>query len=119
MAATMKWDVSDLAYYPTHDGKSNVVFEVPWVCSGTEEKDGKTYSSSAHGTTMIAYDKDASFTPFDDLTKDQILGWIWKTDSDRDGDMNKVIKSDVEANVQASVNEHITPTSLTGAPASW
>jgi len=119
MAATMTWDVADLAYYPAHDGKNNVVFEVPWICSGTEEKDDKTYSSSARGTTMIEYDKDASFTAFDDLTKDQILGWIWKTDSDPDGDMNKVTKADVEANVQASVDEHITPTSLSGAPASW
>ena len=109
MAATMTWDVADLAYYPAHDGKNNVVFEVPWICSGTEEKDDKTYSSAARGTTMIAYDKDASFTAFDDLTQDQVLGWIWKTDS----------KADVEANVQASVDEHITPTSLSGAPASW
>jgi len=109
MAATMNWNIENLMFYPAHDGKTNVVFEVPWVCHGTEEKDGVTYSSAARGTTMIAYDKDESFTAFDDLTQDQVLGWIWKTDS----------KADVEANVQASVDEHITPTSLSGAPASW
>ena len=119
MAATMKWNIENLMFYPALDGKKNVVFEVPWICSGTEEKDGVTYSSSARGNTMIEYDKDASFIAFDDLTQDQVLGWIWKTDSDPEGDTNKVTKADVEANVQASVNEHITPTSLSGAPASW
>ena len=119
MAATMKWKVENLVYYPTKDGQSKVVYEVNWRCSGTEEKDDKTYSSSAAGNNVITYDADASFTAFDDLTEDQCLGWIWKTDSDPEGDTNKVTKADVEASVQASVNEHITPTSVVAVPAKW
>jgi hypothetical protein len=110
MAATMKWKVENLVYYPTKDGKSQVVYEVSWRCNGTEEKDGETYSSSAAGNNIIAYDADASFTAFDDLTEEQVLGWIWETD---------VVKVDVEANVQASVDEHITPTSVVGVPSKW
>jgi hypothetical protein len=110
MAATMKWKVENLVYYPTKDGQSKVVYEVNWRCSGTEEKDDKTYSSSAAGNNVITYDADASFTAFDDLTEDQCLGWIWETD---------VVKGDIEASVQASVDEHITPTSVVAVPASW
>ena len=110
MAATMKWKVENLVYYPTKDGKSQVVYEVSWRCNGTEEKDGETYSSSAAGNNIIAYDADASFTAFDDLTEDQVLGWIWETD---------VVKADIEATVQASVDEHITPTSVVGVPSKW
>ena len=119
MAATMKWEVPHLVYYPTKDGKSKVVYEVNWRCNGTEEKDGKTYSSSAAGNNIIAYDAGASFTAFDDLTEDQVLGWVWKTGSDDENDMSKVVKADVEANVQASVDEHITPTSVVGLPSGW
>ena len=119
MAATMEWKVDNLAYYPTKDGQSKVVYEVNWRCNGTEEKDGETYSSSAAGNNIIAYDADASFTAFDDLTEDQVLGWIWKTDSDDENDMSKVVKADIEANVQASVDEHITPTSVVGVPSKW
>ena len=110
MAATMKWKVENLVYYPTKDGKSQVVYEVSWRCNGTEEKDGETYSSSAAGNNIITYDADASFTAFDDLTEDQVLGWIWETD---------VVKADIEATVQASVDEHITPTSVVGVPSKW
>ena len=110
MAATMKWEATHLVYYPTKDGKSKVVYEVSWRCNGTEEKDGETYSSSAAGSNAVAYDADASFTAFDDLTEEQVLGWIWETD---------VVKADIEANVQASVDEHITPTSVVGLPSGW
>ena len=110
MAATIKWEVSHLVYYPTKDGKSKVVYEVSWRCNGTEEKDDETYSSSAAGNNRITYDADASFTAFDDLTEDQVLGWIWETD---------VVKADIEATVQASVDEHITPTSVVGVPSKW
>ena len=110
MAATMKWKVENLVYYPTKDGKSKVVYEVSWRCNGTEEKDDETYSSSAAGNNMITYDADASFTAFDDLTEEQVLGWIWETD---------VVKADIEATVQASVDEHITPTSVVGVPSKW
>ena len=44
------------------------------------------------------------------LTEEQVLGWIWETD---------VVKADIEANVQASVDEHITPTSVVGVPSKW
>ena len=115
MAATMKWKVENLVYYPTKDGKSKVVYEVSWRCNGTEEKDDETYSSSAAGNNMITYDADASFTAFDDLTEEQVLGWIW----DDENDMSKVVKADIEANVQASVDEHITPTSVVGVPSKW
>ena len=110
MAATMKWEVPHLVYYPTKDGQSKVVYEVSWRCNGTEEKDGETYSSSAAGNNIITQDADASFTAFDDLTEDQVLGWIWETD---------VVKADIEATVQASVDEHITPTSVVGVPSKW
>ena len=106
----MKWEVPHLVYYPTKDGQSKVVYEVSWRCNGTEEKDGETYSSSAAGNNIITYDADASFTAFDDLTEDQVLGWIWETD---------VVKADIEATVQASVDEHITPTSVVGVPSKW
>jgi hypothetical protein len=110
MAATMKWEATHLVHYPTKDGKSKVVYEVSWRCNGTEEKDGETYTSSAAGNNAVAYDADASFTAFDDLTEEQVLGWIWDTG---------VVKADIEANVQASVDEHITPTSVVGVPSKW
>ena len=119
MAATMTWEILNLVYYPIKDEKSKLVYQVHWCCFGTEEKDDETYSSSARSNVSVKYDADASFTAFDDLTKDQVLGWIWKSDADDESDIGKVDKSQVEANVQASVDEHITPTSVAGLPSGW
>ena len=55
----------------------------------------------------------------EDLTEDQVLGWIWKSDADDESDIGKVNKAETEAYVQAAVDKKITPTSKTGLPSSW
>ena len=39
MAATITWQITELKYYPSKDGKSNLVYQVRWCCKGEEEKD--------------------------------------------------------------------------------
>jgi hypothetical protein len=58
--------------YPQEDGEADVVFTVHWTLSGT---DG-TYSGSVYGATGIALDKAKSYTPYANLTKDQVIGWV-------------------------------------------
>ncbi len=111
MAATITWQITELKYYPSKDGKSNLVYQVRWCCKGEEEKDGKTYRSISSGNTTVFYDESFSFTAFEDLTEDQVLGWIWKSAADDESDIGKVSKTETEANVQAAVDKKITPTS--------
>jgi hypothetical protein len=74
------WAVTQLDCYPQHDNQTDVVFTVHWTCSGT---DG-TYNGSVYSTCSVTYVSGTPYTPFADLTQDQVLGWIWAGGVDKD-----------------------------------
>ena len=90
------WNVSAIDCYPQADGETNVVFNVHWQLSATQD----TYSGSVYSTCGVPAPT-GTFTPYADLTQDQVLGWIWA---------NGVDKDSAEAAVQAQIDAQITPT---------
>jgi hypothetical protein len=72
MAITNTWDVVQMDAYPELDGETDVVFTVHWTLSAT---DG-TYSGSVYGSVGVNLEEDATFTPYADLTKAQVIGWV-------------------------------------------
>jgi hypothetical protein len=93
---TFTWTVSQLDCYPQYDNQTDVVFVVHWTCSGT---DG-TYNGSVYSTCGVTYKADTPYTPYDQLTKNQVLGWIWSSGVD---------KASAEAAVQAQIDNQINP----------
>lgn len=71
MAIEYDWQTVDMECYPEYDGRYNVVSSVNWKCVGYEDQ----YSSSIVGSINIAYDS-SSFTDYDNLTNDQVIGWV-------------------------------------------
>ena len=62
------------------------------------------YSASAYGTQSFTRDDESpEFIPFDDLTEEVVVGWL-------DLDEN------LEANLQAQIDEQKTPTTVSGTP---
>jgi hypothetical protein len=72
MTIQYTWSIKALDCLPESEGKSNVIFTVHWVLSGT---DGK-YSSSTYGTQTLSYDAKNAFTPYANLTESEIIGWV-------------------------------------------
>ena len=66
------WTISQLDAYPEHEGQENVVFTVHWRLLAS---DG-TRVAEVYDATALTIDANASFTPFADLTKDQVIGWV-------------------------------------------
>lgn len=93
--------------YPQAEGQTDVVFTVHWTCSGTQEQDGKTYSGSVYSTCGVTYVAGTPYTPYADLTQDQVLGWIWASGVDKDS---------TEAAVQQQIDNAINPPVVTLAP---
>ena len=56
------------------DDYTDVVIQVAWSCVGT---DGTYYSSSPGLTRLTFTAPDPNFTPYDQLTEEQVLAWIW------------------------------------------
>ena len=93
--ATYTWNVSAIDCYPQADGKTNVVFNVHWTCSGVQD----IYNGSVYSTCGVPAPTGA-FTAYADLTQDQVLGWIWA---------NGVDKDSAEAAVQSNIDAQINP----------
>ena len=71
------------------------------------EVDGD-YSASAYGTCGFTYDASSpDFTPYDQLTQDQVLGWCWANGVDKDA---------IEASLAANINDQKNPTTADGVP---
>ena len=104
MTITNTWAVVQLDCYPEEAGDTDVVFTVHWTCAGV---DG-TYSGSTYGSCGVPGPGDP-FTPYADLTLDQVLGWIWANGVDKDAQ---------EAAVAAQIENQINPTVVT-PPLPW
>ena len=102
---TFTWTVSRLDCYPQAEGQTDVVFTVHWTCAGT---DG-TYNGSVYSTCNVTYVAGTPYTPYDQLTQDQVLGWIWSSGVDQ---------SSAEAAVQSQINSQINPP-VVSPPLPW
>ena len=58
--------------YPQAEGQTDVVVKVNYSCEAT---DG-TFSAAVAGMTNLKLDPDAPYTPYADLTEDQVVGWV-------------------------------------------
>ena len=66
------------------------------------------YSASSYGTCGFTYDASASdFTPYDDLTESQVLGWCWANGVDQEA---------IEASLAAKIEADKNPTQANGVP---
>ena len=79
MATQITWIIEWMQCYPQAEGHTDVVFQVGWRCNGT---DG-TYNGTVYSTQNVTYKAGAPYTPYDDLTEDQVLDWIWEAGVDK------------------------------------
>jgi hypothetical protein len=78
-----------------HEGGADVVFNVNWCC--TAETEGK--QAWVAENTRVTLDPANPFTPYSDLTEEQVLSWVWRL----------VDKDATEAGAQARLNAVLNP----------
>ena len=100
---TLSWIIERLLVKPTEGSLTDVVITADWRCNGTETTgtgdDEKTYSGTCYGSASFA-PPTGSFTPYEDLTQDQVLGWCFA---------NGVDQTAIEANVTQQIENQINP----------
>lgn len=102
MSATITWRVGTMECYPTYQQNTDVVFTVHWDCLGSETVNNITYNGRVYGSTGVTYHSGSEFTPYNQLTQDQVLGWVWDS-------MGTEQKTNCENNVQTQINNQINP----------
>jgi hypothetical protein len=98
------WQIVSMPSYPQADGQTDVVFQVNWQC---QAQDGP-YNALSAGSTSVTYTAGSPFTPYDQLTQDQVWGWINPS----------IDRPEVEANLQALIDAQKNPTVVT-PPLPW
>ena len=110
MSATITWVIEWMQTTPTTATPPETVITAGWRCNGAESVPipspvvpGPTetnYAASVYGTASFPM-PEGTFTPYDQLTQAQVLGWCWA---------NGVDQTAVEASVQSQINSQINPT---------
>ena len=92
---TILWLIERLLVKPTEGSNTDVVITADWRCNGTDE----TYSGTCYGSCSFQ-PPSGSFTPYEDLTQEQVLDWCYE---------NGVDKNAIEANVTLQIENQINP----------
>jgi len=110
MAISYTWDVSTVDTYPTKDSKSDVVHNVHWRLTATDDtnkdSEGNNWTADVYGSQAVDTSDLSSFTAFADLTASDVQGWV---EAALGADKVTEMKASLDANIAAK----ITPTSVT------
>lgn len=110
MSATFNWTVEQMSCYPEYMGETDVVFQVVWRCNGVQSNNGVDYYGTYPSVTSVTLEAGTPFTPYANLTQQQVLGWVWATPEGN--------QAMVEASVQEQINNAINPPVVT-PPLPW
>ena len=92
---TILWIIERLLVKPTEGPNTDVVITADWRCNGSQDQ----YSGTCYGSASFA-PPSGSFTPYEDLTEQQVLDWCFA---------NGVDQTAIEANVTAQIENQINP----------
>lgn len=104
MTTLFNWKITSMPAYPKAEGQTDVVFEVNWQC---QAQDGD-YFASANGSVPVTYVAETPYTPYADLTQEQVWGWINPS----------IDRPEIEANLQAMIDAQKNPPVVT-PPLPW
>ena len=98
------WQITSMPAYAQIDGQFDVVFQVNWQCVA---QDG-AYSALTAGSVPVTYTAGSPFTPYNQLTQEQVWGWINPS----------IDRPEIEANLQAMIDQQKIPSVVT-PPIPW
>jgi hypothetical protein len=101
---TILWIIERLLVKPTEGTLTDVVITADWRCNGTQDQ----YSGTCYGSCSFQ-PPSGEFTPYEDLTEQQVLDWCYE---------NGVDKTAIEANVSLQIENQIDPPVVT-LPLPW
>ena len=110
MAIGYTWNVSTVDTYPTLDGNADVVHNVHWRLTATDDtnkdSDGNNWTATSYGTQSVDTADLSSFKAFGDLKASDVQGWV---ETAMGSDNVKALKAGLDAQIALL----ITPTSVT------
>jgi hypothetical protein len=92
--------ISQLDSIPSLDGMEKVISTIHWRAQKAHQVDGTdVFTADTYGALSVDAPHEASFTPYDEVTKEMVEGWL------TDGLDTEAI----EANLDAHIQNFLTP----------
>jgi hypothetical protein len=101
---TYDWNCKTVDVYPVNEGNNNVVYNVHYRVVG-EDSETAVLGDSI-GTQVLDVSDITDFTPFEDLTNDQITNWVKTT-------LGAEKVTQIEDSIASQIAEKENPTSVT------
>ena len=109
MAISYSWNVSTVDTYPTHNSQSDVVYNVHWRLTATDDtnkdSDGNNWTADVYGSQAVDTSDLSSFTAFADLTASDVQGWVETA-------LGADEVTEMKTGLDATIAEKVTPTSV-------
>lgn len=70
------WVINGMSCYPQADGQTDVVFRVFFGVNTVATVNNEPYYAIVNGTADVTYTAGTPYTPYDQLTNDQVIGWV-------------------------------------------
>ena len=99
--------ITDMMAYPEYQGNPNYVYQINWSYKG----DDGTFSTAMSGSTNVPESDPQSFTPYNELTKEQVEAWIQEY-------TDPAIWPDFESKISGWITAQYTPPVVT-PPLPW
>ena len=109
MAINYAWDVSTVDTYPTKDSNADVVYNVHWRLTATDDtnkdSNGNYWTANMYGSQSLDTDSISSFVEFGSLDAAKVQGWV-------EAALTADTVTAMKAGLDAQIAEKITPTSV-------
>ena len=110
MAINYTWDVNTCDVYPTKSSKTNVVHEVHWKLTATDnsnnDSEGIPQTARAIGIQSLDTSDLSSFTNWSSLDAAKVQGWV-------EAALTADTVAEIKARLDAEIAEKISPSSVT------
>ena len=105
MANTYNFKINAVDCHTNQDGLEKVVYNVHWSYFGTSEGE-EPVTASIIGVESVDTPSAESFTAFESLTEDIVIGWI-------EAKIGEERIASMQASLDAQIQEKVAPTKVT------
>ena len=95
----LNWVISQLDSIPSIDGMDKVISVIHYRAQKQYQEDVIHFTADTYGALCVEAPHEASFTPYDEVTKEMVEGWL---ESSLDCEA-------IEANLDAQIQNFLNP----------
>jgi hypothetical protein len=103
---TFFWTIKSMEVIIIEGNLQDVVYNINWTLTALTEANNTPYTVETYGSVVVPPPDPEDFTPYDQLTKDQVVGWLYLV----------LPVPDIEASLTRQLDAMINPATETLPP---